>query len=54
DLREALAMIERGDIDLDPYINHTFPLDRFPEALRQAKGREVLKAILLPQKGRDS
>lgn len=54
DLLDALALIETGAIDLDPYIRNTFPLDRFPEALRQARGREVLKAILLPQKGRDS
>ncbi|MBI4424411.1 MAG: alcohol dehydrogenase catalytic domain-containing protein [Elusimicrobia bacterium] len=51
DLGEALGLIERGEIDLDPYIRHTFPLNRFPEALRQARGREILKAILLPQRG---
>lgn len=51
DLREALALIEADKIDLDPYIRHTFSLDRFPEALRQARGREILKAILLPQRG---
>lgn len=50
DLREALALIESGAVDLDPYIRNTFPLDRFPEALRQARGREILKAILLPQR----
>ena len=53
DLREALALIESGEINLDPYICNTFALERFPEALRQAKGREVLKAIMLPQKSKD-
>lgn len=51
DLREALELIASGKIDLEPYLRHSFPLNRFPEALRQARGREILKAILLPQKG---
>lgn len=51
DLREALDLLAAGKLDLEPYLRHTFPLARFPEALRQARGREILKAILLPQRG---
>ncbi|MCX5788122.1 MAG: alcohol dehydrogenase catalytic domain-containing protein [Elusimicrobia bacterium] len=50
DLREALDLIVSGTVDLSPFIRDTFPLARFPEALRQARGREILKAILLPQR----
>ena len=51
DLREALELIRTGAVDLEPYTRHTFPLSRFPEALRQARGREILKAIVQPQRG---
>ena len=46
DLREALDLIASGEIDVDPYTRDTFPLSRFPEALRQARGKEILKAII--------
>lgn len=50
DVREGLDLIATKQIELDPYIRNTFPLSRFPEAMRQARGREILKAILSPQK----
>ena len=31
-------------------VRHAFPLDQFSEAVRRVREREVLKAILLPQK----
>lgn len=51
DLREAHRLIVEGGIDLTPFSNDTFPMDRFDEALRQVRGREIYKAILLPQNG---
>lgn len=50
DLREAHRLIVSGEMDMGPYVGHAFPLDRFDEALRQVRGREILKAVLLPQK----
>ncbi len=52
DLREALELIGDKAIDLAPYTGHTFGLSSFPEALRRARGREVLKAILTPRSAR--
>jgi L-iditol 2-dehydrogenase len=50
DLREAHRMLCSGEFDVSPFARNTFPLDRFDEALRQVLGREILKAILLPQR----
>lgn len=49
DLREAHRLIVEGEIDVAPFAVNTFPLDQFAEALRQVRGREIVKAILLPQ-----
>jgi len=50
DLREALRLISSGEFDIGPHTGSTYPLDRFEEAVRQVRGREALKAILLPGK----
>jgi L-iditol 2-dehydrogenase len=50
DLQEALGLIARKEIDMHPHSHHAFPMDQFDEVVRQARGREILKAILLPQK----
>jgi L-iditol 2-dehydrogenase len=51
DLREAHRLIVSGEIDIAPFSNDTFPMSRFDEALRQVRGREIYKAILMPQHG---
>lgn len=50
DLREALRMLAAGEIKTDPYTTNAYPFERFQEAIRQVRGREILKAIILPQK----
>lgn len=50
DLQEALGLIVRKEIDMHPHSHHAFPMDQFNEVVRQVRGREILKAILLPQK----
>ncbi|MFH1723920.1 MAG: alcohol dehydrogenase catalytic domain-containing protein [Elusimicrobiota bacterium] len=50
DLREARRLIASGGINVAPFAKHTFPLDRYEEALRQLRGHEIVKAVLLPQK----
>jgi threonine dehydrogenase-like Zn-dependent dehydrogenase len=44
----AMEMIRSGDIRLDGFITHRFPLDRYQEAFQTIKkGREtVIKAVL--------
>jgi len=54
DLQEALSLIARGEIDISPHTNHSFPMDQFHEAVGQVRGREILKAILLPQRVSDA
>ncbi|MBI3300322.1 MAG: alcohol dehydrogenase catalytic domain-containing protein [Elusimicrobia bacterium] len=50
DLREAHRMICAAEIDLSPFVKSQFALDRFDEALRQVRGREIVKAMMLPHK----
>ena len=48
DLLEALRLLSGGRIDVSPYLADIFPLQRFDEALRRFRSREILKAILMP------
>lgn len=48
DLREALSLIAGGSISMEAHTRRVYPLEGFAEAIRQIRGREVLKAILLP------
>lgn len=50
DLREAHRIICSAEIDVSPFVKSQFGLDRFDEALRQIRGREIIKAMILPQK----
>jgi len=50
ELREAHDIIKHGQIDVSLHVKSTFALESFDEALRQVRGREILQAILLPQK----
>lgn len=50
DLKEAHRMICAGELDLSPFVKSQFGLDRFDEALRQVRGRETIKAMMLPGK----
>lgn len=49
DLKEAHRLITSGEINVGPFAADTFPMERFDEALRQVRGREIYKAIMLPQ-----
>jgi L-iditol 2-dehydrogenase len=51
DLRKALGMLAKGEIDPKPYVRWTFPLARFDEALRRFRARKILKALFLPRDG---
>ncbi len=51
DLREAHRIVVAGEIDLSLFARDSFGLEDFAEALRRVRGREILKAILLPRKG---
>ncbi|TBR20763.1 alcohol dehydrogenase [bacterium] len=50
DLKEAHRMIVAGEVDLSPFTKSTFPLDGLDEALRQVRGRETVKAMIIPRK----
>ena len=50
DLREALRLIASGDVSMKPHVGQSFALGQFDEAVRQVRERQILKAILLPQK----
>jgi L-iditol 2-dehydrogenase len=52
DLAEAHRMICEGEFDVSQLTKHKFSLDRFDEALRKIRGREIVKAILLPQRNK--
>ncbi|HAH06363.1 MAG TPA: alcohol dehydrogenase [Elusimicrobia bacterium] len=51
DLREALRLLSRGEIDPKPFVRWRYPLSRFDEALRLFRSRKILKAVFLPQAG---
>lgn len=50
DLKEAHRMIVSGEVDLSVFTKSMFPLDGLDEALRQVRGRETVKAMLIPRK----
>ncbi len=54
DLEEAHRIIVNEEIDVSLFARDTFGLEEFEEALRQIRGREIVKAILLPGKGADN
>ena len=54
DLQEALRLIVHGEIDMDFHVRQAFSMDQFQEAVRQVRGREILKAIVLPQKAAEA
>jgi L-iditol 2-dehydrogenase len=48
DLEEALQLLANGSVRVTPMIGHTFPLERFDEALAAIESRAILKAIMTP------
>jgi len=48
DLAEAHRLITEKRIDVSVFVQDTFPLEQFDEALRRVRGREILKAVMLP------
>ena len=50
DLEDALRLIASGAISVAPLVCNTFTLAQFDEAVRSARSREILKAILVPEK----
>lgn len=48
DLREALELLANGAVRVAPMTGHTFPLERFSEALAAIENRTILKAIMTP------
>jgi threonine dehydrogenase-like Zn-dependent dehydrogenase len=45
---QALASVERGEVDPRPLISHRLPLDEAPEGYRIFDRREATKVLLLP------
>ena len=48
DLEEALKLLANGSVRVAPMTGHTFPLERFSEALAAIESRAILKAIMTP------
>ena len=48
DLAEALALLADGSVNVAPLTGHTFPLERFSDALSAIESRAILKAIMTP------
>lgn len=44
----AIALVDRGLVDVRSLVTHTYPLDRAEEAFRVAARREGLKVIVTP------
>ncbi len=44
----AIALVERGDVDVEPLVTHTFPLELASEAFRTAVARNGLKVVVVP------
>jgi len=43
---EAVAMLARGEIQVEPLITATFPLDEAPQALQTAAEPDALKVLI--------
>jgi L-iditol 2-dehydrogenase len=50
DLKESLALLAAGAINVKPLTLKTYGLDAFAQAVAQTKSREIMKAILIPGK----
>ncbi len=48
DLEEALQLLAEGSVRVSAMTGHTFPLERFDEALAAIESRAILKAIMTP------
>jgi L-iditol 2-dehydrogenase len=48
DLREALHLLANGSVGVTPMTQHTFPFEKFSEALAAIESRAILKAIMIP------
>lgn len=48
DLKEALQLLSNGSVRVAQMTGHTFPLERFDEALAAIESRTILKAIMTP------
>ncbi len=50
DFNEAISLLGRGDLDLEPFITHRFDVGRAPEALEyvNANRAEALKVVIQP------
>ena len=51
DLKQALELLANGSVNVAPLTKHTFPLERFTEALDAIEGHTILKAIMIPGQG---
>jgi L-iditol 2-dehydrogenase len=49
DLEEALKLLANGSVKVASLTEHTFPLERFSDALTAIETRNILKAIMTPQ-----
>jgi len=48
DLREALELLANGSVRVTPMTGHTYPFEKFAEALAAIESRAILKAIMVP------
>jgi threonine dehydrogenase-like Zn-dependent dehydrogenase len=49
-VREALQLLANGSVRVSQLTGHTFPLERFSEALAAIESRTILKAIMTPSR----
>ena len=52
DTARAHDMLATGELDLKPLMTHTFPLERFHEAVRAATSGDAIKVVLTSSHGR--
>ncbi|MCY0850715.1 zinc-dependent dehydrogenase [Sulfuracidifex metallicus] len=46
DTREALKMLENGEVNVEKLVTHHFPLDQFEDAVRISKEGKTIKAVI--------
>ena len=47
--KNCLALLEKGEIDMEAFISHRLPLSKWEEGMELVKNRQATKVILLPE-----
>lgn len=46
--KNVLYLLEKGDLDLSPYISHVLPLSEFEKGIELVRDRKATKVVLIP------